>query len=395
MAGSVKEHLRNATQLAAAEAKGDSNPAPPAQNGNWKAPGRLGDPKMTLSNEPRVDAKLLATISAIGIDKAPPPSTLAKLSENSSMDEIAAMMKEFEDGLIPLYDMPNDLPEDKNAPEIVREDQTIKGGDGQDMLIHIYRAKDQSGPLPCVVYTHGGGMVVNKTLVPPQEMWCKSLVAQGLVVIMVDFRNAYTREKYHPFPAGLNDCVAAVQYISLHRSELKISNIVLQGESGGANLAIATTLKANREGWVKEISGVYGVVPYVSNGYGWSQERKLKELPSLVECGGYFLSPAPTAFMGYFYTPNDKDSTDPLAWPYYATEEDMKGLPPHIIVADELDMLRDEGISYARRLVKAGVDAKGSVNLGVTHATSLIFRKAVPEFHRDAVRSIASFAKSL
>ena len=82
---------------------------------------------------------------------------------------------------------------------------------------------------------------------------------------MPDFRNAYTKAAYNHFPKGLNDCAAAVKWIVANKEKLRVRNIVCQGESGGANLACATALKANREGWVKDIAGVYGIVPYISN----------------------------------------------------------------------------------------------------------------------------------
>lgn len=101
------------------------------------------------------------------------------------------------------------------------------------------------------------------------------------------------------------------------------------------------------------------------------------------------------AFMGHFYTPNDKDSVDPLAWPYHAPVDMLKGLPPHVVVMDELDPLRDEGFAYARRLVEAGVDTKASMNLGTLHGSSLIMRNPLPELHKGTAREIVAFAKSL
>lgn len=291
--------------------------------------------------------------------------------------------------------LPLDMPEDANEIKVEMRKETIKGGDGQDMLIYIFRPEGQKEDLPGVIYTHGGGMTINPTWNPVHERWCQSIAAQGCVAIMPDFRNAYTKQGYNHFPKGLNDCVAATKWVIENKQNLRMRNVILQGESGGANLAIAQALKANREGWVKDIDGVFGIVPFISGAYGWSEERLLKELPSLVECNGYFLERQATAFLTHMYTPTDEGLTDPLAWPYHATLEDMKGLPPHVLVMDELDMLRDEGISFARRLVKAGVDAKGSVNLGVVHGTSLIFRNHVKEHNKSAIRELTAFAKSL
>ena len=396
MPGEAKQQLKNAATGAAAEAKEDYAPKPHGQNSSYKAPGRLGEPKLTVGEDPRSNAALLKLLSSLQMTGFGLPPALSKMNENSSLDDIAVLIKEFEDGIVMLYNnIPLETADDKNEPKVEMTTETIKGGEGQDMKVYVYRPANASGKLPAVIYTHGGGMTIIPTMNPVHDRWCRSLAAKGLVAIMPDYRNAYTAEKYNHFPIGLNDCVAAVKWVAANKDKLGVRNIVLTGESGGANLACATALKANREGWVKDIAGVYGIVPYISNAYGWSQEKQLKELPSLVENHGYFLNSHANAFMGYFYTPTDEHMTDPLAWPYHATEEDMKGLPPHVLAMDELDPLRDEGISYARRLVAAGVDAKGSVNLGVVHGSSLICRAAVPGYNKDAIRNIAAFANEL
>jgi len=291
--------------------------------------------------------------------------------------------------------VPLDTPHDKDM-KVEMTEETIKGGDGQDMKVYVYHPADQGDEkLSAVMYTHGGGMVLVPTMNPVHDWWCKTLVSQGLVVIMPDFRNAYSKEQYHHYPKGLNDCVAAFKWTVESKDKLKIRNIVLTGESGGGNLACAIALRSNRDGFVKDVSGVYPIVPYVSNLYGASEERKLKELPSLVENHGYFLNAHSSAFLGYFYTPNDKDCADPMAWPYHATEDMLKGLPPHVVVMDELDPLRDEGFAYAQKLAKAGVEVKYSMNIGTLHGTSLLLRNALPELHFGTAREIAAFAKSL
>jgi len=238
-------------------------------------------------------------------------------------------------------------------------------------------------------------MTIVPTMNRMHDRWARSLAASGLVVVMVDFRNAWTKTGFNHFPAGLNDCAAAVKWVHSKREELKIKNIVLEGESGGGNLAIATALKANREGWINQIDGVYGMIPYISNAYGWTDQQKLKKLPSLVECNGYFLNQHYGAFMAYFYTPQFHDQQNPLAWPYWATVEDLKGLPPFMLSMDELDPLRDEGVAFARRLAEAGVSAKGSINLGIGHGFGFFLRGFAPEYFRATIREVSAFARSL
>lgn len=131
---------------------------------------------------------------------------------------------------------------------------------------------------------------------------------------MVDFRNAWTPEKYSPFPAGLNDCATAVKYVASHRSDFGISKFVVQGESGGANLSLATALKANREGWIGEISGVVGYVPYIAGGGLWPDEQVLRETPSQIENDGYFLNRKMQGRMQWYYSPGEGQLQDPLAW---------------------------------------------------------------------------------
>ena len=399
MTGEAKQQLTNATAAAAAEKKAGKSTHAPITSGSFKAPGRLGDPGMDLQDDPRVNPKLLAAVTPLGMNKFQVSPTLETLNENSSLEDIAKLIAEFEGGIDMMYSgkaVPLDHPSDKDEPKVDQTEETIKGGDGQDMKVYIYHPADQgSKVLSGLIYTHGGGMVINSTFNPVHDRWCRSLASQGVVVVMPDFRNSYTKTEFHHYPKGLNDCVAALKWVIEKKESLKIRNIVLTGESGGGNLAIACSLQANRDGWIKDISGVYPLVPYISNLYGATEERQLKELPSLIENHGYFLSRHVNAWLGYFYTPNDKDSVDPLAWPYHATEDMMKGLPPHVVVMDELDPLRDEGFAYARRLAHAGVEVKSTMNLGVLHGTSLLFRNALPELHKGTAREIAAFAKSL
>jgi acetyl esterase/lipase len=99
--------------------------------------------------------------------------------------------------------------------------------------------------------------------------FCKSLALSGLVVVMVDFRNAYLKGKHNPFPTGLNDCAAAAKYIGENKAEVGMKSLITYGESGGGNLALAIALKAKKEGWINLIDGVYGMIPYISGGYSW------------------------------------------------------------------------------------------------------------------------------
>ena len=197
--------------------------------------------------------------------------------------------------------------------------RTITGVDGTEITLHVYRPAGTDGPLPCTVYIHGGGMVILQAHNKVHRRWSTDLAATGMVVVGVDFRNAGGAAGLHPFPAGLDDCCAAVQWIHANRAELGISTVVLQGESGGANLVLATTLRAKRDGFLDAIDGVYAMVPYISGGYAWDEERKRRELPSLIENDGYFIETGMMDLLVALYDPTNEHAEDPLCWPYFAT----------------------------------------------------------------------------
>ncbi|KAK5120718.1 hypothetical protein LTR85_006076 [Meristemomyces frigidus] len=361
---------------------------------SYKPAGRLGESDMQVVDDPRLDARLAKLLRIVGMDKNSPATRLTVDASIADISKMAAQADREAEGLYAM--LPNDLPGDDKEPQVERSDFSTKGPDGNDVALHVFRKAGTTGQtLPCVVYSHGGGMVNLSTINKVHVRWLTSLALAGVVSIAIDFRNAYTEAGHNPFPAGLNDCAAGVQYIASHKADLGINKIIMQGESGGCNLAFATALKAKKEGWIDSIDGVFGIVPYISNAWGWPTERLLKELPSCIENDGYFLRVKNMAVYGHYYTPNAKDKANPLAWPYHATADDLKGLPPHYLLMDELDPLRDEGNAYYRKLNDAGVPVTAHVNLGTLHGSALIFRQAMPEVHYAVVDSIAAFAKRL
>ncbi len=166
---------------------------------------------------------------------------------------------------------------------------------------------------------------------------------------------------------------------------------MVSGESGGGNLSLATALKAKRDGRLDQIDGVYAQCPYISNAYDTGDPN----LPSLVENDGYFLSSEMMGPLAKIYDPPGTHATNPLAWPYHATVEDLEGLPPHVVSVNELDPLRDEGLAYFHKLLVAGVRASSRPVNGTCHAGDLLLPKALPEVYRASVADLKAFASSL
>ena len=210
-------------------------------------------------------------------------------------------------------------------------------------------------------------------------------------MVGVEFRNAGGQLGNHPFPAGLDDCANALQWVHANRSSLGISTLVVAGESGGGNLSLATALRANREGWVDGIDGVYAMCPYIHGGYA----NPPQHLASLRENDDYgSLNCSMMAGLVKAYDPQGRHAANPLAWPYHAEAGDLEGLPPHVISVNELDPLRDEGIAYYRKLAAAGVSAIGRTVHGTSHSADQLF-DVLPEVCEETMRSIVGFARSL
>ena len=270
---------------------------------------------------------------------------------------------------------------------------TITGVDGNDINLYVDRPIGVSAPLPGILHLHGGGMAILQASAEPTARWRSALAAQGSVVVGVEFRNSAGALGPHPFPAGLNDCASALDWMHGQREGLGLTSIVVTGESGGGNLSLATALKAKRENRSDHVDGVYAQVPFIFGAY----DAPTPELVSLVENEGYFLAPSVLTLMAALYDPSGENDTNPLAWPYYATLdatlEDLRGLPPHVITTDELDPLRDEGRAYLRALQRAGVEATGHTYNGITHAGEVIAAAAVPELFHRAVRDVVDFAR--
>jgi acetyl esterase len=357
------------------------------------APGRLGAPELGPGSDPRTDGLLRPVLLQFGVGEA----TRSPVTVGAATPEaIAAVVRRLDEEYAQLAEhIPLELPGDERV-RVSRTRRTVPTSDGHRLELGITRPEEVPGVLPCVVYLHGGAMVYASTWNRIHNQWCTDLAAAGAVVVQVDFRNAWTPEDWHPYPAGLDDCMTAVSWVHDHRAELGIGAVLVQGESGGGNLALATALRAKRSALLGAVDGVYAHAPLITRAQGWNEERVRRELPSRLENEGYLVSDAAEfELQAEAYDPGGRHTDDPLAWPLNATQEDLTGLPPHVVVVDELDPTRDEGIAYQRRLTAAGVPTIGVVNLGMVHCAAFTFRQALAPYYRAEVASVVSFARSL
>ncbi len=261
--------------------------------------------------------------------------------------------------------------------------------DGNTINLQVIRP-DTSETVACVYYIHGGGMAMLSCYDGMYRGWGKVIAAKGVAVVMVDFRNSVTPSsvpEVAPFPAGLNDCVSGLRWVVANAAHLNIdpARIIVAGESGGGNLTLATGLKLKRDGDLGLVKGLYALCPYIAG------EWPRPENPSSSENEGILLTLHNNrGAMGYGIEAFRE--RNPLAWPSFATIDDVKGFPPTVINVNECDPLRDEGIGFYRLLLEAGVAARCRQMMGTTHGAEIMLF-ACPDVSHDTARDIAAFCR--
>jgi len=340
-----------------------------------------------IADDPRIDPRIKAFFG--GFPSQPPMADAANRQEllDAANTEEAVAQREMITAFQGMCDTEEVAP---SAGLSVSDHRVVSEPDGNKINIRVVRPEG-GDVLPCVYYIHGGGMAAMSCYDGNYKAWSRIVAAQGVVVAMVDFRNAVTAssvEEVAPFPAGLNDCVSGLKWVAGNAADLGIDpgRIVVAGESGGGNLTLATGLRLLRDGDIGLVKGLYALCPYIAGRW------PLPENPSSTENNGILLDLHNNrGAMGYGI--EELEAGNPLAWPGFATEADVQGLPPTVISVNECDPLRDEGINFYRLLLRAGVPARCKTVMGTVHGTE-IMPILCPEITRDAAVGIAEFART-
>jgi acetyl esterase len=343
-----------------------------------------------IKNDPRIDKRIRAVFGEVDFNSV--------TTTNATTREEILAEQETEEAVQgkAVMEMINNSPHYK---EVVTDEGLVthtkeftSSPDGNNIKIQYIRP-DTDEKLPCVYYIHGGGMMVSSCFDELYAAWGRCIARQGVAVAMVDFRNAMwasSAPEIAPFPAGLNDCVSGLKWIHANAEELNIDNeqIIIAGESGGGNLTIATGLKLKQDGDIGLIKGLYALCPYIAGHW------PLPENPSSEENEGILLSlhtEQEFSQGALIYGIDAYKNKDPLAWPSFATADDVKGLPKTYIIVNECDPLRDEGVNFYRLLREADVDAQCRQVMGSVHGTE-IFLGCI-EISDETAMSIANFCR--
>ena len=229
--------------------------------------------------------------------------------------------------------------------------------------LRLYLPKEkQDKPLPLLVYLHGGGWTFGS--INSCARYCSELTATGEVMVLaVDYRLA----PEHPYPCGLDDCVAAFEYACAHAAEWGSAPelVSVGGDSSGGNLALAVALRQLRENKMLPHSLVlyYPVVSawndesdsWTNYAKGYALDGEIMEAFNAAYCEGVGQSI------------HEEARTNALISPSVATDEELSRLPKILLTAAERDILRDQGQLFAERLHNLGVQIHRKVLPGTVH----------------------------
>jgi len=220
--------------------------------------------------------------------------------------------------------------------------------------LRIYTpASGGGGDLPGLVFFHGGGWVAGD--LDTHDGLCRRLANETRRrLIAVDYRLA----PEHPFPAGLDDCVAAVRWLAANGPEVGIDpeHLAVGGDSAGGGLAAAVCQIIRDQGGPR-LDAQLLICPILDISRESASRREFAD--------GYFISRAALARDIADYCPAGADRPDPRVSP--ARAADLSGLPRAIVHTAEFDPFRDEGELYGWRLSMVGVSVEHIRHAGMIH----------------------------
>jgi acetyl esterase len=230
--------------------------------------------------------------------------------------------------------------------------------------VRIYAPAGRTGPLPGVLCLHSGGFVAGG--LDTVDVSARQIAdGVGAVVVSADYQLA----PEHPFPAGLEDCYAVLEWIAKNAAELGIdpARVGVYGESAGGGLAAALTLLTRDRGG-PGLRFQHLEAPELDDRLDTPSMRSFTDTPV------WHLANARASWRHYLASAAD---VSPYAAP--ARAEDLSGLPQARISVSEFDPLRDEGIHYAHRLIQSGVPTELHTYPGTFHCAFVVPGTAVTE----------------
>jgi len=235
-------------------------------------------------------------------------------------------------------------------PEVDVEQLTVDG-----VPVRVTRPVGATGSLPVVIYIHGAGWVFGG--VHTHDRLVRELtVKTGAAVVFPD----YTLSPEARYPVAINQNYAVAKWVFEHGAEhnLDATRVAVAGDSVGGNMTAALTLMAKQTG---EFAFKQQVLfyPVTDASFDTESYHQFAE--------GYFLRRDAMQWFWDQYTTDEAQRAEITASPLRATVEQLRDLPPALVITGEADVLRDEGEAYAAKLREAGVPVTAVRYAGVIH----------------------------
>lgn len=239
----------------------------------------------------------------------------------------------------------------ETVPDVASvEDVTVPGATGPRPA-RVYRPATE-GPLPTIVMFHGGGFVIGD--LDTHDVTARTLAnGADAVVVSVDYRLA----PEHPWPAGIEDAIAATRWAASSLADLGGSDqLAVAGDSAGGNISAVVAQTMRDEG--VRLAGQLLIYPVTDGGGSYPSHEE--------NATGYFLDLDTMIWFDRQYTGHlgEVDRRDPRLAPLHGKLEE---LPPAVVVVAEFDPLRDDGLAYAEALAAAGVPVEVRTFDGLIH----------------------------
>jgi acetyl esterase/lipase len=251
------------------------------------------------------------------------------------------------------------------APGVEVERHALTAADGAPLDMSWYHSSEEQ-PGSAVLYLHGGGMIFGLEHIGTMyDVAVRDYVAaSGVPMLVVDYRVA----PEHPHPTPVEDCYAALRWLTENASALGVdpTRIAVMGDSAGGGLAAGVSLLARERGG-----------PHIAQQlliYPMLDDRSHTPDPQLLPFLTWTYDDNVTGWAALLGDSAGTDVVSPYAAPARAT--DVSGLPDTYIDVGDLDIFRDEDIAYARRLSDAGVPTELHLHPGCPHAFEALARGA-------------------
>ncbi len=254
---------------------------------------------------------------------------------------------------------------DAAVGELAVNRDLVAPGPAGEIPLRLFDARHDRGPGPLMVFFHGGGFVLGD--VGTHEPFCAEMARQlDMPIVSVDYRLA----PENPWPAGIEDAIAATRWIADNPEALgrQVTGLVLCGDSAGGNFAIVVSLSLRDEPAAVPVLAQWPIYPAADPAKGYPSFEDFAE--------GYLLSRDAMRWFDTCYCADPKD------WRYSPMVKSQAGMPPTLVVTASLDPIRDQGRAYAAATAEAGVctvfrEAKGNIHGFIN------LRKAIPSSEED------------